>query len=223
MIEIFTSSSCPPCVAGNLAVDGVLANYPGEYSLVKYQMNWPGDGDPYYMETSSVRRYYYEVTGVPHIRSNGFSPGYPQNWTQANFEALAGKTNISITAESSVSVGTPGTSGTSTSEPMTVNCHVEIKAHADYSAGLRVYMIVVEQKTFENATTNGETIFHNVVQDFMVRSEGEELGALTADEVKTFDLNLDLTGTNTETGNDLTLVVFVQNYATMEMEQSEMV
>ncbi|MEA1876129.1 MAG: T9SS type A sorting domain-containing protein [Bacteroidota bacterium] len=223
IIEIFTSSTCPPCVSGNLRVDGILANNPDAYSLVKYQMSWPGDGDPYYLESSGVRRSYYEVTGVPHIRTNGFSPGYPQNWTQTNFDALAGKTNISITAEGSVTVGTPATAGASTSEAMTVNCHVEIKAHAAYSAGLRVYIIVVERNTFGNAATNGETIFHNVVQGYMVSSEGVELGALAADEVKTFDLSLDLADTFTETGNDLTLVVFVQNHATKDVKQSEMV
>jgi len=211
MIEIFTSSTCPPCVLGNTVVDGILGNNPDQYSLVKYQMNWPGSGDPYYLDASGVRRDYYEVTGVPHIRSNGFSPGYPQNWTQALFNDLAGTTNISITAEASVN------------EMMEVSCHVEITAHAGYSSGLRAYIIVVEQNTFENATTNGETEFHNVVQAYMSGSEGIELGELATDQVDTFDLSLDLTGSFTETGNDLTLVVFVQDHASMDVKQSEMV
>ncbi len=223
MIEIFTSSTCPPCVSGNIAVDGVLRNNPGAYTLIKYQMNWPGVGDPYYMETSAVRRNYYAVTGVPHIRSNGFTPGYPQSWTQAHFDALAGKTNISITAEASVAVGSPQNAVATSTAGLTVSCLVEIKAHAAYEAGLKAYILVAEQKTFGNVATNGETEFHNVIQGYMVSSEGATLGALEADQVTTFDLTLDLTDSNTETGNDLTLVVFVQDPETMDVKQSEMV
>lgn len=211
MIEIFTSSTCPPCVSGNIAVDGVLKNNPGKYSLVKYQMNWPATGDPYYLTASAVRRAYYEVSGVPHIRTNGISPGYPQNWTQSHFNALEGKTNISISATATVST------------EMLVSSHVEILSHAAYSEGLRVYIIVVEQKTFDNATTNGETEFHNVVQGFLSGSGGIELGALEANQTKTFDLDMDLNGTFTETGNDLSLVVFVQDHASKDVKQSEMV
>ena len=127
MIEVFTASTCPPCVAGNKAIDGVLAQFPGQYSLVKYQMNWPGSGDPYFLEESLVRKDYYEVSGVPHMRSNGFIPHtpnwYPQSWVVADFENLPAKTNISITAEASVD------------ESMVVSSHVEIKAHAAYETG----------------------------------------------------------------------------------------
>ncbi len=215
LIEVFTASTCPPCVAGNLAIDGVLANFPGEYTLVKYQMNWPGSGDPYYVEASAVRKDYYAVTGVPHMRTNGFIPHtpnwYPQSFVIADYEILAGQTDISITAEASID------------ESMVVSSHVEIKAHAGYSSGLRAYIIVVEQNTFNNVGTNGETEFHNVTQGFLSGSEGIELGSLTADQVLTFDLSMDLTGSFTETGNDLSLVVFVQDHATTDVKQSEMV
>ncbi len=43
---------------------------PGEYSLIKYQMNWPGNGDPYYTEEGGVRRDYYGVSSVPDLYIN---------------------------------------------------------------------------------------------------------------------------------------------------------
>lgn len=217
LLEVFTASTCPPCVGGNLAIDGVLVNHPGEYTLVKYQMNWPGTGDPYYMEASMVRRNYYAVTGVPHLRTNGIRPHpeleswYPQLFVDSDFTELTGFTNISITAEASVD------------EALNLTSHVEIKAHAAYEAGLRVYIIAVEENTFDNAATNGETEFHNVVQGFLASSEGIELEALSADQVLTYDLSLDLSGSFTETGNDLNLIVFVQDHSTMDVKQSEMV
>jgi len=196
---------------GNEVLDGVLENHPGEYSLVKYQMDWPGDGDPYYIETSAIRKDYYEVTGVPHLRTNGFSPGYPQSYTDGLFTDLADMTNISISVEASVD------------EAMLVTSHVEITAHAEYANGLRAYAIVVESTTFDNETTNGEKEFHNVVQGYLTSSEGIQLGALTTDQVLTYDLSIDLSDSFTETGNDLKVIVFVQNHSTKGVEQSEMV
>jgi len=218
LLEVFTASTCPPCVSGNMAIDGVLVNHPGAYTLVKYQMNWPGDGDPYYMEASAARRDFYSVAGVPHLRTNGIRPHpeldtwYPQSFIDSDFTDLLGtKTNISITAEASVD------------EALNVTCHVEIKAHANYAAGLKSYIMVVEQSTFDNVGTNGEQEFHNVIQGYLVSSEGALLDALTTDQVVTYDLSIDLSNSNTETGNDLLLVVFVQNPATKDVKQSEMV
>ncbi len=222
LIEVFTASTCPPCVAGNQAVDGVLAHNAGQYTLIKYQMNWPGTGDPYYMEESAVRRNYYEVSGVPHLRTNGVNPCHAAYWTQAHMDGLlTKKTDMTITAEAAVADGFPGQD--SENEGLIVNCQIELLTHAAYEEGLKFYAMIVEQKTFGNVGTNGETIFHNVVQGYVVSSEGEELGALAADETKSYDLSIDLTGSNVETGNDLTLVVYVQNHATTELIQSEMV
>ncbi len=223
MIEIFTSSTCPPCVTGNLVVDGVLANNPGVYTLIKYQMNWPGTGDPYYMEASGVRRTYYSVSGVPHIRTNGFSPGYPQSWTQSHLDALLTETtNMTITGEASVKTGIPG-SVKAGNDGLIIDCHVELKALAAYPAGLKAYIMIAEQNTFGNATTNGETSFHHVVQGYVLPSEGELQTAFAADQVKSFDLSIDLTGSNTETGNDLMMIVFVQDPVTTNVIQSEII
>ena len=47
MLEVFISSTCPPCVQGNINLSDVLANYNQiDYTLLKYQMSWPGSGDP---------------------------------------------------------------------------------------------------------------------------------------------------------------------------------
>jgi len=72
LFEMFTSSSCCPCVEGNEAVDGVLRNNPDtSFSLVKYQTDWPGIGDPYYNEDCGIRVDYYNIGGVPNLMING--------------------------------------------------------------------------------------------------------------------------------------------------------
>ena len=219
LIEVFTSSTCPPCVRGNVVVDAVLENNPGEYALVKYQMNWPGTGDPYYMAASMSRRSYYAVTGVPSLKTNGTDAGYPGYWTQGMFDALAGTTHMTIGGQAAVTT-TPG--GTKTGG-LTVNCQLDITALEAYATGLRAFAVVVEHNTFYNATTNGETEFHNVAQGYLLSSDGAALGALTQGQVKSFDLTLDLSDSNTETGNDLAVVVFVQNFDTKEIIQSEII
>jgi hypothetical protein len=48
LFEMFTSSTCGTCGGANENLDGILADNPDSlYSLVKYQVNWPGSGDPY--------------------------------------------------------------------------------------------------------------------------------------------------------------------------------
>ena len=37
-------------------------NNPGKYTYVKYQMNWPAPGDPYYTNEGGVRKTYYNAT-----------------------------------------------------------------------------------------------------------------------------------------------------------------
>ena len=55
LYEVFTSSTCGPCAYANPILDAVLEANPGTHSLVKYQMNWPGSGDPYYTAEGGVR------------------------------------------------------------------------------------------------------------------------------------------------------------------------
>lgn len=219
LIEVFTSSTCPPCVRGNVVVDGVLDQNPDAYSLIKYQMNWPGTGDPYYLDASAARRNYYSVSGVPSLKTNGTDAGYPGYWTQQMFDQLAGTTQMNISAQAAVTASPRSlkTGG------LMLQCQIDIHALEAYGAGLRAYAMVVEQNTFGNATTNGETIFHHVVQGYLLPSEGQNLGSLAKDAVVSYDLELDLSGSNVETGNDLMVVVFVQHQTSKQVVQSEMV
>ena len=73
MIEAFSSSTCGPCNSGNVTTSNVLANFPGQYTLLKYQMNWPGSGDPYYTSEAGSRKSYYGVNSVPRLQIDGLS------------------------------------------------------------------------------------------------------------------------------------------------------
>ena len=76
MIEHFSSSTCGPCVSVNTQMLNFCNNNPGRFTYTKYQMNWPGNGDPYYTEEGGVRRTYYGVNAVPQCFLDGEDQGY---------------------------------------------------------------------------------------------------------------------------------------------------
>ena len=92
MLESFTSSTCGPCVAGNVNVSNVLSGFNNsDYSLLKYQMSWPGSGDPYYTAEGGDRRNYYGVNAVPDFILDG-------NIWQGNSSSLTGSQITSVLA-----------------------------------------------------------------------------------------------------------------------------
>ena len=54
--ETFTSSTCAPCTPANSTMEALFALNEGEHNSIKYQMSWPGTGDPYYFSEGGDRR-----------------------------------------------------------------------------------------------------------------------------------------------------------------------
>lgn len=89
LIELFTSSTCPPCAAENKTYDPLLQkntpNIGGDLNVIKYQMNWPSPGnDPSYNAHGNTRRGYYSINGIPDGRVNGVKKTFN---TQAGLDA----------------------------------------------------------------------------------------------------------------------------------------
>ncbi|MDR0762909.1 MAG: hypothetical protein LBF01_00230, partial [Bacteroidales bacterium] len=73
LVEHFTSSTCGPCAPNNVTMNPFYdaQEAAGKLIFVKYQMNWPGTGDPYYVaQDGGVRRNYYAVNAVPMMFGN---------------------------------------------------------------------------------------------------------------------------------------------------------
>lgn len=211
LYEMFTSSTCDPCVAANSNLDYILGNNPGEYSLIKYQMNWPTGGDPYYTEQGGVRRNYYGVVSVPDLFVNSVNED-PSTLTQADFDQYASQTcNLDIDVTSSIDVA----------GLITVNA--TINPTANFPAGLIAHVVVVEKTTVGNYKWNGETEFHNVMMAMLPGTDGTTLGALTSGTAVTLNQTCDMDTTFMEEPTDLAVIVFVQNDNNKEVYQSEMV
>jgi hypothetical protein len=206
LYEEFTSSTCNPCAQFNTTFVPWCNAHDDQISLLKYQMNWPGTGDPYYTAEGGVRRDYYGVTWVPWLECNGGFVNTDDASVQAAFDQETQKIGMfDIAATHSLS-----------GHVITVTAN--ILPFANFS-NCRVYLTVAEKITHNNATSNGETSFEHVMMKMLPDAEGTSVDF--TDRVPfTVTKTADLTGTHVEEWTDLMVVVWVQNYQTREIYQS---
>ena len=196
MIEHFTSSTCPPCVAVNNSMLTFCNNNPGRYTYTKYQMNWPGNGDPYYTAEGGVRRTYYGISAVPNVIIDGVNLGSAAV-NQNTFNQHANEPGY-FDVRASFTV-----------EGNSIHVIADVMPFVDVEA--RVYITVNEKLTTGNVGSNGETQFRHVMMKMLPNGEGSAI-AFTAAEMRQFEFTQNMSGTHVEEMSDLEVSVFVQNY-----------
>lgn len=168
MYETFTSSTCPPCTPANINMEGIFAANPGEAVSLKYQMSWPGTGDPYFTAEGQARRTYYGVNSVPWVTIDGGWNGNGNVMTQAIFDQYQG---IPSFTDMTVLYSVSG---------QTVNIDVMIDPVADINVNdLTLHVAIKEKRTTKNVKTNGETEFFNVMKKMVPNENGTSIPALT--------------------------------------------
>jgi len=185
LIEGFSSSTCGPCYQGNINLKNVLSQNDasgGKYTLIKYQMSWPGVGDPYYTAEGGVKRTFYNVNAVPNIRMDGV-------------DKATGISNSALLAAQAMPCYLE-VFGNYYVEGHTVTATIHIRPTTDITIGnsLRLYVAIVEKTTRNNYKTNGETMFYQVMKKFMPNASGIVLGDLTACELVTHELSWEFKG-----------------------------
>lgn len=195
MIEHFSSSTCGPCVSVNNAMNTFCNNNPGRFTYTKYQMNWPGNGDPYYTAEGGVRRTYYGVSAVPFIELDGASN--------------SGSVNQNVFNQHANQPGYFDVRGSFTTDGNTIHVIADVMPYVDIEA--RVYVSVNEKVTTGNVGTNGETSFHHVFMKMLPNAEGTTF-AFTAAEMQRLEFTQNLSGTHVEEMSDLEVSIWVQNY-----------
>ena len=226
MMESFTSSTCGPCVAGNTNIESVLSNYvDNQYSILKYQMSWPGAGDPYYTDEGGDRRVYYNVNSVPNLVLDG-------NTWQGNSSSLTTQlVDDAISTPSFINISSYYSIG-----GQTIDFTVDIEPLADFS-NLTLYAAIFEYVTGNNFGTNGETYFNYVMKKMVPGSSGSSIASLqegnqtTENFSYTFQGNyiLPLDASNpvnhttehtVEDFNNLGVIVWIQDDISKEILQS---
>ena len=227
LIEVFTASSCGPCAPSNNTLKSILAQNDGMYSLIKYQMYFPGTGDPYYTLEGGSKANFYNVGAVPHVRFDGIHQNPPGQ--QLSQENLVNRQNVPALMDVGAFFSVAG---------QTVDASVTIMPAANLSgANLRLFIAIVEKVTKNNIGINGETEFYQVMKKFMPDANGILIGDLVENVPLVFDQTWEFKGNyrlpanasnpinhNTEHSvedfNNLAIVAWVQNTQTGEVLQS---
>ncbi len=231
LYETFTSSTCPPCKPGNIHLEALFAQPEnvGKFTSLKYQMSWPGTGDPYYTLEGNSRRSVYAVNSVPRLEIDGGFDDGPTALTQEDMDnAYATPAIVELQANYQIDEAT-----------QTVTIQVSVKAlqAIESPGGFFLHTAIFEKQTTENIKTNGETQFEHVMKKMVPNAGGTFIGAMDAGEVKTFNLSYTFNGdyvlpadatepvnhtydNTVEEFSDLGVVVWVQRSSTREVYQS---
>lgn len=208
LYEKFSSATCGPCASfnGNF-FSPFLSTHENEFSLISYEVNWPGTGDPYYTAETGTRVSYYGVTGAPTLYvdakdgTNFDSAGLESDLTNA----LANPAYFAIDASKSL-VGN--------------DMSVQVTTMPYLTGNYKLYVAVVEKLTTGNVASNGETEFHNVFMKMMSSASGDSV-SFTHDVQSVNNFQTTLTGLFIEDMSDLEVIVFIQNPATKAIMQSK--
>lgn len=229
LVETFTSSTCGPCYNGNIVLENLLAQ-PGnadKFVSVKYQVEWPGSGDPYFHSDVNSRRGFYSVSSVPRTFLDKNFDNNPSIMTQTDLDGAFGvEAFVEIDAYFQMNVAT-----------QTVDIQVDINALQDVPGGTFLYVAVCERVSTNNVKTNGETEFYNVCKKMVPSAAGTYVGAIDAGTSETFNLSYTFNGTYilppnalspvdhstnhiVEDFNDLRVAVWLQRSSSKEVYQA---
>jgi len=206
LLEEFTSSTCYPyCPQLNNLLNPWLAENAEKVTVIKYQMNWPGAGDPYYTAEGGTRRTYYGVSGVPDVYVNGVDP--PGASIQAWFNNIVTYVNNAYAQPAQATIeGTFIVSGNN----ITINGSVTPLISG---SGYKIHVVVNEKMTTGNKMSNGENEFHHVMMKMFPNGGGTDV-TLTSGTAIPFSYTYDMSTTHVEEMDDLEVAVFVQNTST---------
>ena len=197
MFEHFTSSTCGTCPQLSAQMQTFCNNNPGKYTYVKYQMNWPAPGDPYYTNEGGVRKTYYGVNAVPWLFMDGVSYEFDPV-TQSDFDAHF-NTPAVVEIKGSYFI-----------EGNTIHVTADLMAFADLN-DVRVYVSVNEKTTHNNVGNNGETSFHHVMMKMLPHAQGATR-SLKAGQIERISFEESMSSTHVEEMDDLEVAVWIQKY-----------
>ncbi len=226
LYETFTSSTCGPCTPANTTMEGIFANNPGEHNSIKYQMSWPGSGDPYFTYEGGDRRTFYGINSVPRVQIDGGWDGNGNALTQSVYDYYQNQPAfVQMTA-------------TWSRWSKTIETDVTITSLADVTSNsLKLFAAIYSVRDVANVGTNGETEFFHVLKKLMPSSSGESLSSLTSGATVTKQLSYTFNGnyilppnaqspvnlSNSHTVEDFTnlgVVLWIQDVSTKEVLQS---
>lgn len=172
LLESFTSSTCPPCLPGNVNMYSQIdLMSPSDKPLVlQIHQNFPGAGDPYCTTESVNRRGYYGINSIPDVTLNG-------NFLQINSQ--------SITAAQMTSANNDPGFISIDAEYMLNPDNQSIRIYGSYTTAAeilddtRLMIAIFETIAYDNVGGNGETEFPTIVKKYYPNEMGMTIPANT--------------------------------------------
>jgi thiol-disulfide isomerase/thioredoxin len=176
LVELFTGTQCPPCVAADIAFDALGERYkPSEVVRLEYHEHIPGP-DPLTTPDSEARLEFYSraVDGTPTVLFNG-RPGAPGGGGVS--DALEKYDEYVAIIDPQLQSRTDCTvKATAQRRGGKLSIQVDASAGEDAGNRLRVRCVLVEEE-IDYKGPNGVAHHHHVVRSFPGGVEGEKLVA----------------------------------------------
>jgi hypothetical protein len=202
IFEDFTSSTCGPCALFDTTffVNFIETNS-NQMTLIRYSMTWPGTGDPYANKDGYQRMNYYKVSYVPDVYVDGTQQPTDSTLNNVFQGAITAPAFMNIQARHNFF-------------PIDIvqdtGITVKVDINPFINAELVAYIAVIEKKTYRNATSNGETEFHNTMISMIPSGNGTPV-TLTDGQVTHLEFTQSLSNTNIERWSDLMVLVWLQD------------
>lgn len=174
LIEMFTGSECPPCVAADLAFDALIeSTKPTEVVALQYHLHIPGP-DPMTNRVAEERAKYYQARSTPSPFFNGKAEEKVRGGGPAQF--LEKKYGEYLAVIGELTKGPQGAKIdlSATEAAGEVAIKVDAQAEIPKDGKLRLRLVLVE-RIVRYTGGNGLRLHHHVVRDMPGGAEGIEL------------------------------------------------
>ena len=215
LIELFTNTSCNPCVASNNYVDNIM-NHTGitynDDSVVIIRIHSSVfSGDPFFLFNQPVnnarQQFYNAWISNPRTFLEGSLLG-----TTLNIPVFTAAINQRLLISNSINI-TVNTTYDSASRAGTLDIFVSQVSGDSAHSNLVLHAAILENGLYYQAS-NGETIFDNTLRDLVTTPDGQPI---TISPGQTLDLDNNFTLKNGINPNNTDIVIFVQSTLTKEV------
>tara|TARA_Y100000748_G_scaffold298387_1_gene293604 strand:- start:581 stop:1462 length:882 start_codon:yes stop_codon:yes gene_type:complete len=222
LMELFTSTTCGPCLPQNSTLNRYLDPTSNVYTsdladhwiVLRYHVWWPSSGDPYYDWNPNPiinRENYYDVGFVPHMYTNGNidSGSSATVWRADARSVINNQTRFKIDID-----GVRNAFNISGSVKVTSSVNV-------VDLGFKLFIAVTHDNSQYNAP-NGQTVFDQTFIDFLSGSSNngnivyyDEINISAGETLtKNYNWTLDSNWPNNSSVSwsveDLNIVAFIQ-------------
>jgi thiol-disulfide isomerase/thioredoxin len=178
LVELFTGSQCPPCVAADVAFDAAVETYKaGEVAFLEYHEHIPGP-DPMTNKDSEARAKYYGIQGTPTAYADGKETealGGPKQTVEqmgqkfggeASYEKLTGKINDELGSKPEARMEL-----TARLDGDTLTIHAAASDVKKEAKDVHLRLALVEE-VVRYPGGNGQRLHHHVVRDMPGGAKG---------------------------------------------------